>query len=90
MTIEMQIPAQFLFGESVGKIVRYGTILKDVDTGRILGHLKEAGEMGKFFSDIAVNPIKGMERPPQELRSLMCNLDGSLMKNLLRQKFTSG
>jgi hypothetical protein len=60
MTIEMQIPAQFLFGESVGKIVRYGTILKDVDTGRILGHLKEAGEMGKFFSDIAVNPIKGV------------------------------
>lgn len=41
--IPFDLPAQFLQGIANGDIVRYGTILKDAETGRIVGHLQESG-----------------------------------------------
>lgn len=40
--IPFDLPLQFLPGLATGKIVRYGAILKDAGTGRILGHLQES------------------------------------------------
>ena len=41
--IPFDLPAQFLPGLATGEVVRYGAILKDAGTGRILGHLQESG-----------------------------------------------
>lgn len=41
--IPFDLPTQFLQGIANGDIVRYGAILKDADTGRIVGHLQESG-----------------------------------------------
>lgn len=41
--IRFDLPAQFLQGIANGDIVRYGAILKDAETGRIVGHLQESG-----------------------------------------------
>ena len=41
--IPFDLPLQFLPGLANGEIVRYGAILKDAGTGRILGHLQESG-----------------------------------------------
>ena len=41
--IPFELPAQFIRGIATGDIIRYGTILKDADTGRIVGHLQESG-----------------------------------------------
>ena len=41
--IPFDLPTQFLQGIVNGDIVRYGAILKDADTGRIVGHLQESG-----------------------------------------------
>ena len=41
--IPFDLPAQFLQVIANGDIVRYGAILKDAETGRIVGHLQESG-----------------------------------------------
>lgn len=41
--IPFDLPLRFLPGLATGDIVRYGAILKDAGTGRILGHLQESG-----------------------------------------------
>lgn len=41
--IPFDLPVRFLPGMASGDIVRYGAILKDAGTGRILGHLQESG-----------------------------------------------
>ncbi|MDO9436730.1 hypothetical protein [Hydrogenophaga sp.] len=42
-TIPFEIPAQLLSRLNAGELIRYGTILKDVATGRIAGHVQETG-----------------------------------------------
>lgn len=41
--IPFNLPIEFLPGLASGEILRYGAILKDAGTGRILGHLQESG-----------------------------------------------
>ena len=41
--IPFDLPLRFLPGLASGDIVRYGAILKEAGTGRILGHLQESG-----------------------------------------------
>lgn len=41
--IPFELPLRFLSGLATGDVVRYGAILKDAGTGRILGHLQESG-----------------------------------------------
>ncbi len=38
-----EVPAQFAARFATGEIMRYGTILKDIGTGQIVGHLQETG-----------------------------------------------
>lgn len=42
-SIPFDIPAKFLLGLNTGDVIRFGTILKDAQTGQILGHIQESG-----------------------------------------------
>lgn len=51
-------PEKFLTALAVGQIKRYGSIIKDTASGKILGHLKEVGGIGLEISNlIPINPI---------------------------------
>jgi hypothetical protein len=50
MPIPMEVPARFLADVVSGAVVRYGCILKDADSGRIVGHLKEVGQGAVLLS----------------------------------------
>ena len=41
--IPFEIPAKFFASVATGNVKRYGAILQDVATGRIVGHMKEVG-----------------------------------------------
>jgi len=41
--ILFDVPLRFVGGIAAGDVVRYGSILKDAGTGKILGHLQESG-----------------------------------------------
>ena len=41
--IPFNVPAKFAAEYAAGSIVRFGTLLKDANTGRIVGHLQETG-----------------------------------------------
>lgn len=45
--IPFHIARQHLAGVATGNLVRYGAILKDAGTGRIVGHLQETGLLSK-------------------------------------------
>ncbi len=50
--ISFAVPAQFIAKVACGELVRYGGILKDVDTGQIVGHLKEVGNLAETLSNL--------------------------------------
>lgn len=52
-TIPFEIPTRFTSGE----FVRYGTILKDAVTGRIVGHVQETGVAQSVLSHLASGPF---------------------------------
>lgn len=47
MSIPFDIPAQFISSEAAGAVKRYGAILRDEATGRIVGHVQETGVLQK-------------------------------------------
>lgn len=49
MSIPFDIPAQLLASEVSGAVRRYGAILKDEATGRIVGHVQETGALQKVL-----------------------------------------
>lgn len=49
MSIPFDVPAKFLVSEASGVIRRYGAILRDEATGRIVGHVQETGALQKVF-----------------------------------------
>jgi len=49
MSILFDVPAQLLASEASGVVRRYGAILKDEATGRIVGHVQESGALQKVF-----------------------------------------
>ena len=52
MAIPMEPAMKFAADLAAGNLVRYGAILKDASTGRIVGHLKETGLMESALSGI--------------------------------------
>lgn len=44
-------------------IVRYGAILKNSSTGRIVGHLKETGDMARLISNLPLPPVTTLLNP---------------------------
>jgi hypothetical protein len=49
--ILFEYPAKFLAHGLPENVVRYGAILKDADTGRIVGHMQESG-LGQSLIDM--------------------------------------
>jgi len=47
-SIPFVVPAQFLEAEAAGHLVRYGALLKDAGTGRIVAHVQETGALRKL------------------------------------------
>jgi hypothetical protein len=56
MAIPMGIPAEFLQAVKDGLVIRYGCILKEVGTGRIVGHLKELTGLARVLSSVPLGP----------------------------------
>lgn len=50
--IPFNIPAKFAAQYAAGSIVRIGTLLKDANTGRIVGHLQETGLLQKTVQSL--------------------------------------
>jgi hypothetical protein len=49
-TIPFDYPAHFLADGLAGNVIRYGAILKDAGTGRIVGHMQESGVAQSLLS----------------------------------------
>ena len=61
MAIPMQLPAQFLLAVVQGLAQRNGSVLQDIASGQVLGHLKEVGTWARLASSIPVdNPAHGV------------------------------
>ena len=50
--IPFNVPAKFAAEYAAGSIVRFGTLLKDANTGRIVGHLQETGLLQKTVQSL--------------------------------------
>ena len=59
MPIPMEIPAQFLQAVANGQFKRYGCLIKEVASGRIVGHLKELTGVSRLLSSIPLHPLLG-------------------------------
>jgi len=56
--IAFMIPEEFIKKVASNEVIRYGTILKDANTGKIVGHLKEVGNLStKLGMNIPFNPL---------------------------------
>jgi len=60
LSIPFQVPSEYLAQLLSGELVRYGGIIKSATTGQIVGHLKEAGNLGMVLSQLPSNPVSGM------------------------------
>ncbi len=64
--IPFSVAAENIPGLASGQLVRYGAILKDANTGRIVAHLQETGLLGKMMEKGAgalgnvANPLGGV------------------------------
>ena len=77
MPIPFDIPEHFAPLIAMGKIVRYGGILKDVDTGRIVGHLQETGALYDALSALpkaALNPFSAIPAMVQAAATVTANV----------------
>ena len=59
MTISFEVPTKFLASHTLGAVVRYGAILKDAGTGRIVGHLQETSALHALSQagSVSLNPL---------------------------------
>ena len=58
MKILMEPAKKFIPDIVAGKIERVGAMLVDSNTRQIVGHLKEAGDMGSVLSELSFSPLK--------------------------------
>jgi hypothetical protein len=58
MSIIMDVPEAFSTAYKLGKVVKYGTILKDANTGKIVAHLAESKNLINLVSSIPSNPTQ--------------------------------
>lgn len=69
----MDIPEKLADEVASGKVIRYGAILKDVNTGRIVGHLKESKDLINLVSKVPVNPVQMVSGVVECASSLAAN-----------------
>lgn len=71
--IPFDLPSRFLASLATGEIVRYGAILKDAGTGRILGHLQESSLAQSLLSQAFASATS-----PLSLASSVVNTGSSI------------
>ena len=79
--IPMQIPEQFLSRILNGEVIRHGAILQEVASGKIVGHLKEAGQFGSTLSQLPVSPLGALT----DVASLAANMHPNIQFKTLQQ-----
>ena len=58
MSILFEIPEAFSSSYKLGKVIRYGTVLKDAKTGNIVAHLTESKSLIDLVSKATTNPVQ--------------------------------
>jgi hypothetical protein len=58
VSILFEIPEAFSSSYKLGKVIRYGTVLKDVKTGNIVAHLTESKNLIDLVSKAPTNPVQ--------------------------------
>jgi len=68
--IPFNVPLKYKVLLETGKIVRYGTVLKDLQTGQIVGHLKEVGNLPNIMSSmpLSLDPLSSLSNIAQNLQ----------------------
>ncbi len=74
--IPFEVPAKFLPKVLSGEYIRYGGILKEAATGRIVGHLKEVGSLSQSLASLPLSPTKAVSflAEHQQLSQIMTTL----------------
>lgn len=77
--IPFEVPLKYKLLLETGKIIRYGTVLKDSQTGQIIGHLKEVGNLPNIMSalPISLDPLSSASNIVQsiQLQEISKNLE---------------
>lgn len=94
MPIPMEPPAVFMAGLKAGDLVRYGAIIKDVGTGKIVGHLKEAGQFGEILSGLGLSPANVFRSfnplsAAAELANIALNVDSSVQLRAIKEQLNA-
>lgn len=76
------IPTEFSLGIADGSIVRFGSLLKDASSGKILGHLQETGIGQKLLSDIVTAPFSPLA-PFNIASDIYTNIQISQIKTMI-------
>ena len=80
--IPFTVPSEFAAGYSSGSIERFGALLKDASTGKIVGHLQESG-MGADLLGNLVGDAVNFTDPVSALSSLGANYQLHEVKQMM-------
>jgi hypothetical protein len=86
--IPFEIPLRYLSQVDAGEIVRYGTVLKDVSSGKIVGHLQQTG----LFDHVLGNAVAGLGQVVQSGTSpinLLTGVGTVIQNEQIKGKLTS-
>lgn len=86
--IPFEIPLQFLGQYHAGEVARYGTVLKHVSSGKIVGHLQQTG----LFDHVLGNAVSGVGQVVQSGTSpinLLTGLGTVIQNEQIKGKLTS-
>lgn len=90
-SVPFEVPAQFISRVATGDLVRYGALLKDANTGRIVAHLQETGALQKglsFLSQsgsaVAGGPLAALTAPVQLLQGEALRRKMNLLEGMMQ------
>jgi hypothetical protein len=76
------IPPEFLAGLADGTLGRFGTVIKNLDTGKIVSHLQETPVAQGIFESLAENPLNPLGAV-QTVSSVYSNVQLAQVKSML-------
>jgi flagellar hook assembly protein FlgD len=71
--IPFQIPQEFIAAWQTGALEQVGALLKNVDTGKIVGHLQETGALQHASASLAAGPVGLVASTASQAVGLMQN-----------------
>lgn len=73
MSYLMDVPAEFAAKYALGKVVRYGSMLKDAKTGKFVAQLRETPALINLISKMPINPVNMVSSLVNSGSSLVAN-----------------